>query len=273
MSSAARWRARSLAVGAAVALIAPQPSNAQAQLAELARVPPVQTGLGQVLAIVSGDIDGDHDVDLLVSNFGGHRLLTNDGRGVFRDGTAALPALPVPEVAEFVDADHDGDLDLVWLAADRDLLMINDGRGTFGVAPLGWMPIVIQQARRAKILVGDVDNDGDTDLLLVPAATNHPPPPSTLRLYLGDGAGFVDATAGRLPTPLIAIQDAAIADFDGDHDLDAVVIEAITRRVLIYENDGRGRFVERLGRVPTSGTGYYGVARTRRRERAWTGCS
>lgn len=91
--------------------------------------------------VAVADIDGDGDADLLFANVefrqpqaARSRLLINDGRGVFRDGTAArLPALEQSVLdAAFEDVDRDGDADLLFgtIGAGAQLLR-NDGRGRF----------------------------------------------------------------------------------------------------------------------------------------------
>jgi hypothetical protein len=69
-------------------------------------------GCGQGAAV--GDVDGDGDLDLYVTNFGPDVLLLNDGRGGFEDVTpewgVALDGWS--SSAAFGDGDGDGDLDL-----------------------------------------------------------------------------------------------------------------------------------------------------------------
>jgi hypothetical protein len=61
------------------------------------------------------DVDGDGDLDLLVSSIGhGVRLFTNDGRGKFTEttSTAGLVSDHASMTMAFADIDGDGDLDL-----------------------------------------------------------------------------------------------------------------------------------------------------------------
>jgi hypothetical protein len=63
---------------------------------------------------VAGDVDGDGDMDLYVTELGANQLFENRGDGTFTDATersgAADPAWSTS--ATFFDADRDGDLDL-----------------------------------------------------------------------------------------------------------------------------------------------------------------
>ncbi len=64
----------------------------------------------------------------------------------------------------------------------------------------------------------DVEGDGDLDLLLAVEFGQS-------RLLLNDGEGlFVDATAGRLPSVRHDSEDIGTSDFDGDGDVDVVVV-------------------------------------------------
>lgn len=71
-------------------------------------------GYGQGAAV--GDIDGDGDPDVLITNFGPNRLYRNTGGGKFEDITAEAGLTAGAEwstAAAFVDYDRDGDLDLM----------------------------------------------------------------------------------------------------------------------------------------------------------------
>ncbi|HET8646166.1 MAG TPA: FG-GAP-like repeat-containing protein, partial [Vicinamibacteria bacterium] len=79
------------------------------------------------LASDLADLDGDGDLDWIVSNFeGGWTVLRNDGRGAFAPGsTTAAPAAGSCALA--LDSDGDGDLDLALIdeVADQIVLLRN----------------------------------------------------------------------------------------------------------------------------------------------------
>jgi hypothetical protein len=88
----------------------------------------------------------------------------------------------------------------------------------------------------ANVSMGDLDGDGDLDLVL--AKGRHTP--ILDRVLLNDGkGGFVASDLG--PTA-DRTYTAALADLDGDGDLDVLTSNDRPDRKLVYLNDGRGRF-------------------------------
>ncbi|MEM7202548.1 MAG: VCBS repeat-containing protein [Planctomycetota bacterium] len=166
-----------------------------------------------------GDVDGDGDLDIYLANSNQgdpqDRLFQNDGSGTFVDETEQL--LPRADrnarAAALRDVDGDGDLDLALAnAGELNRLQLNDGTGVFADVTPSRLPFSLEWST-ANALV-DVDEDGDTDLLI----TNFGDPN---RLYLNTGVGrFVDATAGSLPSRGYRSSGIALADVDRDGDLD-----------------------------------------------------
>ncbi|HXU81777.1 MAG TPA: VCBS repeat-containing protein [Polyangia bacterium] len=89
----------------------------------------------------------------------------------------------------------------------------------------------------ANVSLGDLDGDGDLDIVL--AKGRHWP--LTDLVLLNDGKG---GFAQRHPVSARADRSyaAALADLDGDGDLDLVVGNDAPDEKLIYTNDGRGHF-------------------------------
>ena len=88
----------------------------------------------------------------------------------------------------------------------------------------------------ANVSMGDLDRDGDLDLVL--AKGRHTP--ILDRVLLNDGKGaFVVSDLG--PTP-DRTYTAALADVDGDGDLDVLTSNDRPDKKLVHLNDGKGRF-------------------------------
>ena len=227
---------------------------------------PVQ---GTTNGVVVADLTGDGFPEILLANNGQDALLVNDGEGNFTDETAhRLPRSgDVTQDLELGDVDGDGDLDLVAGNEGPNTLYINDGEGRFE-EDTARIPLreAAEETREADF--GDVDDDGDLDLLFanVSAFVSGADPHN--RLLINDGTGhFTDETASRLPSVDISSFDGDFADVDGDGDLDIVTANAdvdlsvgriAPSRYRVYLNDGEGVFTEAtedvFGRVV--GTGF-----------------
>jgi len=194
-----------------------------------------------------GDLDGDGDLDAIVGNVAAEQLLLNDGNGKLSDASDRLPpaADPMADISagvELVDLDGDGDLDVLIANEnpfDRDplhgaqnRLLLNEGSAVFSDATER-LPTATEQT--SAILTGDVDADGDADIVVINRGQN--------RLLINDGsAHFVDETDARLPLVAATGRSGGLADMDGDGDLDLVVLNSANEPLAVYKNDGAGAF-------------------------------
>jgi hypothetical protein len=194
--------------------------------------------------VATADVNGDRRPDLLLVGEGQDRLLINDGAGGFRDETEArLPREAVTaQDSRFVDVDGDRDLDLVVGYEGGHALWINTGGGVFRDETEARLPASGNVEAR-KVAFGDVDGDGDVDLYFAHVGWQGRAPQDAL--YLNDGRGrFSDATATNIPAESDTTLSAALADLDGDGDLD---LATVGQRLRVFANDGRGRFTDVTG--------------------------
>ncbi|MCA9491316.1 MAG: CRTAC1 family protein [Myxococcales bacterium] len=197
------------------------------------------------------DFDGDGDLDVFLPRTAlPDELLLNDGHGVF--APAAFPDGPtLSNGALAFDVEGDGDLDLLVtsIADAPDRLWINDGSARFTEegAVRGLHTADTGCRDHFGAAAGDVDGDGDLDLLIagwdeeLTVGTR----PRT-RLLLNDGQGvFADATvaSGLHRSWDRAALDPVLVDLDGDHDLDLLLV-ADWNGTTRFLNQGDGRFVE-----------------------------
>jgi hypothetical protein len=140
------------------------------------------------MGIALGDIDGDLDLDLIVTNFDdeSNTLYVNDGAGQFRDRTVAAgleapSRMPVGFGVALADFDHDGALDLAVANghiidniqlfhdgkthAQAGQLFRGDGKGRFREVPAAEVGALAVPAVGRGLYTGDLDGDGDLDLV------------------------------------------------------------------------------------------------------------
>ncbi|HMB55373.1 MAG TPA: CRTAC1 family protein [Thermoanaerobaculia bacterium] len=173
------------------------------------------------MGVAAEDDDGDGDLDLFLTHLTGetHTLYRNDGTGVFRDATVAA-GLAAPTLAAtgwgvaWTDFDLDGRLDLAVVnGAVRTLPELADAGDPFpfhqadqlfrqraGDPPGRYEEVTAgagsgsftETAVSRGLAVGDLDDDGDADLLVV----NNRGPARVLINQVGQSNGWLGLELG-----------------------------------------------------------------------------
>ncbi len=199
--------------------------------------------------VLAFDMEGDGDLDLFcVSNYLGsddpigetNEVYRNDGNFNFTSVQAGnLRSAPAGQGATAADYDLDGDVDI--FAGNRTgplNVLQNDGTGHFSLIPPD--SIGIMHPGREGVTFGDIDNDGDLDLLLVGDVTG-------VFAYLyknnGDGTFTFHHTFENIKGYM-----GGFADVDNDGDLDLI----FAGDDKCYLNDGSGNFFETVP-IPVNG--------------------
>lgn len=190
--------------------------------------------------VAVGDVNGDGHLDIVFANrFGPNRLFLNDGSGVFGDAPSADFSSGGGNTrgVALEDVNNDGNLDIVFAVKDaRNRLLLNDGFGTFSDVTETNLPYEYDNSR--GIACGDVNGDGYLDIVFANRLSNQ----GQSKIYLNDGSGvFTDVTTTHLPKANHWSTDVALADLDGDGDLD-VVFANFNEQSIIYLNNGSGVF-------------------------------
>lgn len=181
--------------------------------------------------IAAGDVDNDGDIDIVASGLAaGAFVLLNDGTGKFTVGPNYAGGTNVAALT-LGDVNGDGFLDLVMAnqASNDVTIRLNDGTGGFATQAPG-SPLPMGTAPRAAVL-GDIDGDGDLDLLIA----NNAPQGVNIRLNNGSG-NFVNVGANSPITLGGLTKNIALADVDGDKDLDIVAPQNAGQTVAVLLN-------------------------------------
>jgi hypothetical protein len=180
----------------------------------------------------AADVDNDGDLDLV---FGAAttpcRLYLNDGKGVFQHGSVdALPTDVLDAgVPAFGDLDGDGFTDLFIPSSGQDRVLLNDGTGRF--QDVTALHLGAENANGVSAVIVDLDDDGHNDVVVVEQ-------PGALRMYRNDGTGRLFDYSAQIVGADTSLVNAAVAlaDFDGDGDLDIFLSHESASRAALLTN-------------------------------------
>ena len=197
--------------------------------------------LGTSLAdMVTGDIDGDGDLDVLTANTGNGDISIglNNGKGVYTDSNNTIFVGNILLSLALGDVDSDGDLDVLATSyvrpytniSSRVAVYLNDGKGTFTFANSASVG-----ATASRVVLGDLDGDGDLDLVSI-SEINYA---SNLNIRLNNGRGVFSGGQDIVWNA----SELALGDADNDGDLD------------LFTNQGGG-----IGLSLNNGQGVFGAS-------------
>jgi hypothetical protein len=189
------------------------------------------------------DYDNDGDLDAMVGNTSssnGINLYQNQADSTFLDVAVVTSLAGTGSISggTWGDYDNDGDPDLFVTdhsTSGLNFLHRNDG-GSFTATSMSDPGISVGAAW------ADLNNDGALDLIIANNQTNQSLQTNTI--YLGNGNGILsvhhdDALNNDKG---ISSGNVALADVDGDHDVDIFIPTIGTEKDILYRNDGHAKF-------------------------------
>lgn len=181
----------------------------------IAGLPGIQHGIGRW-----ADYDNDGDLDVIISgvNSSGNVLteLYRNDKVKFTRIDVGFKDLKLSDIA-WADYNNDGDLDFVIIGESEtgkleSRLYSNEKDDTFLRVPSHFIT-----ARSGSVDWGDMDHDGDVDLLITGESTDGP----VSKVYRNDRNGlFTDINASVIG---LYMSDGHWGDYDNDGDLDIVI--------------------------------------------------
>jgi len=196
----------------------------------------------QVIDFTFTDFDGDGDDDVIwisATNTGDYSVNWIENLGNLIFGMSILLYEVEHLDHHFFDADDDGDKDMIYDSLGESNLIIayTQGDGT-----VEQVTTTIEQPNIKEFTAGDIDNDGDLDILLRSGG------PDFIHWYenLGgmewsdaNGVDTIGGTSISNPAPLLE-------DFDNDGNLDILAHTETfgSDNLSLYINDGQGGFGE-----------------------------
>ncbi|MFH1444123.1 MAG: FG-GAP-like repeat-containing protein [Candidatus Peregrinibacteria bacterium] len=213
----------------------------------------VTAGLPLALFALVGDFNHDDDPDVFIPDAGAGVYLGGAGMTFqkLQDASEGAYSHCEYEWNEAADYDGDGKLDVACVGRDQSGMSVQyffgDGQGGLSA------PVIFRTNYDGNLMsvhAGDVDRDGDADLVL-----NHNGP--GIRTVISES----NRTFREVPNININVfYGAALADIDGDTYLDLVAATGIPQ-LNVYKGQGDGNFASSvMFTVPFTYRTSYGVA-------------
>ncbi|MEN8006264.1 MAG: FG-GAP-like repeat-containing protein [Candidatus Krumholzibacteriota bacterium] len=189
----------------------------------------------QIHHVATGDMDGDGDPDIVGCSQEGNSVAwwrNEGGTPPVWSGTLTIDAgFGMASAVAVSDFDLDGDLDVTSasLTIPGRISWWSNGGGD----PIVWtrQDIATSFAQAHWVDVGDLDNDGDVDVLGAAYLADD------VAWWRNEGGDPIVWTKQNIDTNFNGVLSAAAADMDGDGDLDVLAAAEFARGLTWWQND------------------------------------
>lgn len=217
------------------------------------------------------DLDADGDVDIIFANGGLYdspgppeptRVLINDGTAVFTDRSSEVLGKGgnLARVVKVRDVDRDGLVDIVIGTTYQTQSRLFLGRGGLMFQEVTATHLPKADLSVGDLELGDVDLDGDLDMILADWGPGNPMGGASASpvLWTNDGKGrFTEASDKAIPDRALGFSwDIEFIDVDNDFDLDILESCKMCPGGLLLRNDGTGMFEDASDQLPQHGNNY-----------------
>jgi hypothetical protein len=181
--------------------------------------------VGGIKQIRTGDIDRDGDQDTIVLKTNGFVSWFEHTPSVNAswDGIeqTIFPVTAVSESIEVGDINNDGFVDIIAHDEGEIFLMLNNGGGE-DPAPFTLQTVITGLFFGGDIAVGDLDNDGDLDIIHGGIGSKSG---GSVRLLTNNGANPPSFAVSPIYSPRYFVNHIDLVDLEGDGDLDVLMAE------------------------------------------------
>ncbi|MCA9200334.1 MAG: VCBS repeat-containing protein, partial [Planctomycetales bacterium] len=203
-------------------------------------------GLAETRSAIVVDFDQDGDLDILASSRRTKQIVwveNLDGRGSFSDEQVLAETLEPVTRIQTIDLDADGDLDIVYQSFfGTSLTWLQQQSGRL----LESRTLISSDSAISDFQLGDLDGDHDIDIVTAESDADR------IAWFAQQNGPEDFSDRKNISTSADSVRSLALADIDGDGDLDVLSASALDDSVQWFENaDGQGQFAEaKLINVP-----------------------